>query len=305
MSSKKKVIFYGNCQLAELIEPLKHHAEFQEKYQIVKCRRFRWNFYVAQWRKSDTKKLLNEIKNVDVFVHQSVSGSVLGEELSSENLSSIHSGKNIWTTNFYFRGYESQIISSNKKAEFDGVLFYLFSKGYSKKDAENFIENESMNELVKYTKWVVDTDIHELKRREDLITDLEVLSILKVFEEWQSHRLCLWKMHPSRFYFFHLCNKFLRSLQLDELSHAQYFSHFKNNKWNHPRELEYSFVKRMCPDINFEEDYPPKFYGDCANTRFSSNSDYINYYYNIYKNNEHLYKALYSEHKINTFLPIN
>ena len=101
MAGKKKVIFYGNCQLAELIEPLKHHAEFQEKYQIVRCRRFRWNFYVAQWRKSDARRLLNEIKNVDVFVHQSVSGSVLGEELSSENLSSIHSGKKYLDYKFF------------------------------------------------------------------------------------------------------------------------------------------------------------------------------------------------------------
>ena len=50
-----------------------------------------------------------------------------------------------------------------------------------------------------------------------------------------------------------------------------------------PRELEYSFVKRMCSDINFEEDYPLRFYGDWRNTRFSSNTDYVNYYYNIYK----------------------
>ena len=304
MPTKQKVIFYGNCQFSDLVEPLKHHAEFKEKYEIVRCRKNRWNFYVAEWRKSDKRKLLNEIKNVDLFVYQSVGSSVLGEELSSENLSSLHSGKNIWTTNFYFRGYEPQIISSDKKENFDGVLFWLFSNGYSEEDAENFIENKSMDELIKYTESVVSDDIHELNRREKLIKKSDILSI-DLFSNWKTERLCLWKMHPSCYYFFHLCNKFLRSLQLDELSSEQYFSRFKNTRWNHPREFEYLFIKKLCSGINFDKDRPSKFYGDCSTTRFSSTIEYIKHYYNIYLKNEQMYTELYLNHKINTLLPIN
>jgi hypothetical protein len=160
---------------------------------------------------------------------------------------------------------------------------------------------------MEYTETIANDDINELRIRENKVcadTKSTILSAIEILSNWTTKRMCLWKMHPTSYYFFELCNRFLKTLELDELSPDLYFTRFKNNTLNHPREIEYSFVKEMCPLINFDADQPSVCYGDGETTKFKSIKEYVKHYYDIYSKNEEVYRNEYLNHKINNFLPL-
>jgi len=216
MELKKKCLIYGNCQADALKLYFDKYELFRNKYEIVPLKA------VHLLVLNDIEFLLNQIKDVDLFIHQPISENYKNiPELGSEFLKS-KLKKDAIVISFpvlYFKGYNPEIIGlkdlNNKTiakpiSYWDQNILLAAYKGNNKAEILNKVEKGEI-----YTRQQVldnfNSSLEELKRREQNL-DIKMSSFLE--NNYKLVKLFHVFNHPNNFLLHNLTNSIL-SLALD------------------------------------------------------------------------------------------
>lgn len=311
--SKKLIYLYGNCHTKVLGWMLWANPKFTEKYQLVGYKSGRRNcpsWYMPYMQiKRDLNRMINDLKDVDIFIHQKVSNSYRGERWSSDYLKKQTNARCIWLFNYFFRGYAPCYLTSEpianlknekvtkKRHTFRAMLFYLFAIGKSPEEAKHWLENEHSNEATDFTLKVARDDIAELKRRQTEQVNLgnEILGMSDVMDTWQENQLGVFYNHPTTHYYWILCRRLLKSLEVEVNDDETWNWKTKEYHW-HCDDYIFNYVRETCPKISWPE----------TMTTFEGSwgSDYIKTQFKKFEENTEEFKSAYVNHKIQKFLPL-
>jgi hypothetical protein len=280
------------------------NPKFNEKFNLVGFKNNRPYWYLMTLKKYHAELLKKSVQTCDFFIHQSISENHSGTQFSSEYLKEYSSGRNVWCFNYYFRGYTPDRISTytlntdNEKIDFNAVLFYLFSIGKSPKETKLWLETEDAPELTDFTLKVAKEDIAELKRRQTEQVNLgnEILGMSDVMDTWQENQLSLSLNHPMMHYYWILCRRILKLLEVEVVDDETW-------RWREkyfPKNADsfiFEFVRKTCTRISW-----PETMATFSNRGWSVR--YIEQQFKKFEENTEDYIKAYHKHKIQKFLPL-
>lgn len=312
--SKKLIYLYGNCHTKVLGWMLWANPKFTEKYELVgykSGRRSCPTWYAPRMQiKRDLNRMINNLKDVDIFIHQKVSENFRGKHFSSDYLKQQTNARCIWLFNYFFRGYAPCYLTSEpianlknekvtkKRHTFRAMLFYLFAIGKSPEEAKYWLENEHSKEATDFTLKVANDDIAELKRRQTEQVNLgnEILGMSDVMDTWQETLLGMFLNHPTMHYYWILCRRLLRTLEVEVEDDETWIWKAKEFHWQNDDYL-FNYVRKTCPDIKWPDTLAT------TNDR-SWGSDYIKTQFERFEENTEEFKSAYVNHKIQKFFPL-
>jgi hypothetical protein len=322
--SKKLVYLYGNCHTKVLGWMLWANPKFTEKYKLVgfksggrKCP----TWYAPNMQiKRDLRRMITNLKDVDIFIHQKISENFRGKHFSSDYLKQHTNGRSIWLFNYFFRGYAPCYLTSepiaNLKNEkgtkrsynFRAMLFYLFANNKSPEEAKHWLETEHSQETTDFTLKVAKDDIAELKRRQTEQVNLgnEIIGMSDVIETWQETQLGICNNHPTMHYYWILCRRLLKSLEVEVDDDETWNWKTKNFHWQND-DMIFNYVRETCPNISwpetmttFEGSRNPNF----ENWGMKWGDEFLERQYKRFEENTEDFINAYKQHKINKFLPL-
>jgi hypothetical protein len=306
---KKQLVLYGNCQIHVISDILSLHSEFTDEYEIT------WDRPVQTPQDDNVTDLHTRMKNADVFIHQSVSASYRGVDFSSDYLKTITDARCIWLFNYWFCGYNPEIGEvkiRRKKKPIDLMIFRHYYSGVSVEDTYDHLKNDNDPVAEQFARKIAKNGIAGLKRRQTIEKNKggEIIGAVDLIDKWTEHWLGISKMHPTYAYYETICNRILDALGISRLHEGWW-----KPKWSSPDELVFgihslvrwpvqSYVRRMCPGVNFE----PKIgfsFGESEWGLFDQfDLDYIEHWYSTYEEQTDVYLEFYRKHTINGFFPI-
>jgi len=308
--SKRNVILYGNCQMKTLAYMLIGNPKFNEKFNLVGFKNSRPYWYLMTLKKYHAESLKNSVQNCDFFIHQSISENYSGPQFSSDYLKQHTNGRNVWCFNYFFRGYTPCYLTSEpianlknekvtkKEHKIRAMLFYLFSTGKSPEEAKYWLETENSQETTDFTLKVAKDDIAELKRRQTEQVNLgnEIIGMSDVIETWQENQLSLSYNHPTMHYYWIMCRRLLRTLEV-EVDDDETWRWRKKYFPTNADHFIFEFVRKMCPTISW-----PETMATLSDSNWSVR--YIEEQFKIYDEHKEDLITAYHKHKIQKFFPL-
>ena len=322
--SKKLVYLYGNCHTKVLGWMLLANQKFTEKYELVgykSGRRSCPTWYAPNMQiKRDLHRMIKNLKDVDIFIHQKISNNFRGKHFSSDYLKQHTNGRCIWLFNYFFRGYAPCYLTSEpianlknekvtkKRHTFRAMLFYLFLIGKSSEEAKYWLEKENSKEATDLTYKVANDDIIELKRRQTEQVNLgnEILGMSDVMDTWKETQLGIFLNHPTMDYYWILCRRLLKSLDVEVDDDETWNWKTKNFHWQND-DMIFNYVRENCPNISWSETMTT--YEGHRNSKFKEwgmkwGNEYIKTQFKRFEENTEEFKSAYVNHKIQKFLPL-
>lgn len=222
---KKKVLFYGNCQLAVLSRMLQlQNPKFNEEYEVLKASDYKladtWieevgtvapfmygintKYGVAT---SETISALEQItEDADIIIFQRLHEAERAnrvEELTTDYIYAKHgaSKKMICIPSFWFSGYLTTI--ETNPLVIPAIFKWLIDKELNNKQIFDWLKNESHPNISLLIEKNAQDSIKELHRREikDSSTYKNFVSVLDILPQYKEHLLCYCYNHPSQYYF--------------------------------------------------------------------------------------------------------
>ena len=226
--TKKKILFYGNCQLEVLAHCLKSNKEFMEKYEFIrasetKCESiWKSEFTFASWKYrkncpifgSCTPEVVEDInKSIDkadiVFFNELQSAPHIErpEEITTRYLYENNKQKHfVCIPNFWFNGYFMS--EKHQNCWFLDVVNILMIKGMTAREIyEWFLFGEDFMDDIKTLKETLykncSTELTKRMKTESLYYP-NYINMLYLLYNYEKNLLSYYTNHPSTFYFKHL-----------------------------------------------------------------------------------------------------
>jgi hypothetical protein len=225
MINKKKVLFYGNCQLAVLSKMLQlQNPKFNEEYDVLKASdynlapiyetsigtvapfmyREHTEYGVAT---PETIKAVEQItEDADIIIFQQLHQAKhidRPEEFTTDYIYQKHKANKrmICVPSFWFSGYLTNITKDNLVIPY--ILKWLLDKGLSNEQILYWLKNESHHNISLLIDNQVQHSIKEIKNREieESFKYKDFVSILDILSEYKKIFLCYNMAHPSEYYF--------------------------------------------------------------------------------------------------------
>ena len=152
---KPKILFYGNCQIEALAGLFSVYSELKDKFEVIDNRNFLGmpggkicvsNFMLTPGN-YDEKQLDTMVEMADIIVFQSMNTDHLNrpEHACTDKLLENFQGQLICVPSFWYTGYLQHPYREYGDGFFMLEVFYwLYSQGYSDKEAYNILKNESL-----------------------------------------------------------------------------------------------------------------------------------------------------------------
>lgn len=222
---KKKILIYGNCQHTHL-ERFLAETKLTQYFDILRVK--------DVYRKDKTGLTEEDLKKVDLFVHQHVSRE-FDPYFCSDNIKSLlkPTAETICIPNFWFSGYHEQqaknpILRRNPKYSISPSGIFAYGDKYivaalraNKSKAEiisglsdpNFIDSSLIEQNLK-------SNFDEIKRREEEFkVDIPSLTFIK--STFLQENICCTVNHPNAVYFKWLTREILKLLNIDHSEVSQ------------------------------------------------------------------------------------
>lgn len=224
MKSRRKILFYGNCQLCILSNYFEKN--FSEKFEVIdpaicnmshgfqdsKC--FRVWSPQTDWKLDETciNKIHEQIKNCDVFIFQSHSGNITPPLLHTEFLQKeIVRGESICLQNFTESFY-----CFNEQQNFVGIIRHCLDNNLSTPQILDYVLNSNDMWYIDYIN-NLNTESRSLndtwEKRDSLIYKDYITMNDFIVENYKKHYLCYMNQHPTEVYFEELIKRLLTRLE--------------------------------------------------------------------------------------------
>jgi hypothetical protein len=228
---KKKIMFYGNCQLGVLSRMLETHTpQFNEQYEILKAADYDlatiWIkevgvvapfMYVSTTEHGcatdNTIKCLEKIiDDADIIIFQNFNMSADRHiQLTTDYIyDKYHDTKQmICIPSFWFSGYLSENHKNNLQIPY--IFIWLLEKGLNNAQILDWLKNENDPKIANLIDYNVNNCLEELKKREaDECSKYKCfISILDIVNQYKENIICYNTSHPSEYYFKTLYEKLI------------------------------------------------------------------------------------------------
>jgi len=228
---KKKIMFYGNCQLGVLSRMLEIHTpQFNENYEILKAADYDlatiWIeevgvvapfMYVPTTEHGiATEKTIKSLERIiddsDIIVIQKFNEATDRRiELTTDYIyDKYHSTKQIiCIPSFWFSGYLSENHKNDLQIPY--IFIWLLEKGLNNTQILDWLKNENDPKIGALIDYNVNSCLEELKRREaDECSKYKCfISILDIVNTYKENIICYNVSHPSEYYFKMLYKKLI------------------------------------------------------------------------------------------------
>jgi hypothetical protein len=231
---KKKIMFYGNCQLGVLSKMLEINTpRFNEQYEILKAADYDlatiWNkesgvvspfMYVSTTEygfatDNTIKSLERIIDEADIIVFQNFNMSADRRiELTTDYIyDKYHTNKQmICIPSFWFSGYLSENNKNNLQMPY--IFLWLLEKGLNNAQILDWLKNENDPKIANLIDYNVNNCLEELKQREvDERSKYKCfISIDDILNQYKENIICYNMSHPNEYYFKMLYEKLINVL---------------------------------------------------------------------------------------------
>lgn len=238
MINKKKVLFYGNCQLSVLSKMLQsQNPKFNEQYEVLKASDYKLPHIwfqevgtVAPFMYSEHTKYgvatLESIKAVeritedaDIIIFQKFHEAKHAnrpEELTTDYIYTKHNTckKMICIPSFWFSGYLTEALDD---LVIPSIFKWLVDKKLNNKQILDWLKNESHPNISLLIEKNAKDSIEELYKREIEETYIykNFVSILDILPEYKKIFLCYTMSHPSKYYFKKLYKEIIKLIDIE------------------------------------------------------------------------------------------
>ena len=228
---KKKIMFYGNCQLGVLSRMLEIHTpQFNENYEILKAADYDlatiwieevgvvapFMYVPTTEHGSATEKTIKSLERIiddaDIIIFQKFNeADDRRTELTTDYIyDKYHSTKQmICIPSFWFSGYLSESHKNNLQMPY--LFIWLLEKGLNNEQILDWLKNENDPKIGVLIDYNVNSCLEELKQRE--VSECSkykcFISILDIVDNYKENIICYNMSHPSEYYFKALYQKLI------------------------------------------------------------------------------------------------
>jgi hypothetical protein len=267
---KKKILFYGSCQIAVLSQFFLKNSTLNELFEVIKCdktcspmniwRSDESNF--AVWTKEnrliqkDFFHIIHEkIKQADIFIFQSTERQCISE-LTTEALCEISNGKNICIPNTRL------FIYCNDSLALSPYIEYAQSKVEDPKNSRelvDFLRNSEDPELIRILErdYPISTNYQRYRNEnsqraeEDFKKYQNYISMESFIKDnYKKNLLALRHNHMSMIYFIELMNRLFENLDLKNLKiKKEEIKIPRNNPEDSINPFQFDFFRKYFPEL--------------------------------------------------------
>lgn len=216
---KKKVLFYGNCQLAVIANIFNRSSNFLSKYEVLYASEFgiesiwKYDIVFAPFQYFGEKKYTD-------FVVDSISKAFsMADVIIFQRFNSAHDRPDEITTDYFYDKYSNQkqficipsfwfggyfMNPRELDAQFTDIISYLiYKKNLNNKQILRWFRNGYCPEIEKLKNINVKDSIENMiaKEREDSKIYKNYISIIDIIKEYDRRLICYTHSHPSRYVF--------------------------------------------------------------------------------------------------------
>lgn len=270
---KKKILFYGNCQLAMLSNVLQTNTQkFNEKYEVLKALDYDLPYIwipeigtVANWKINlgtgkDIDKIIKNTEKItedaDIIIFQKIEKKTnRPDELTTEYIYEKQSANKqmICLPSLYFSGYLTDAFGHvDHELVMPYIFLWLMGKGLTNEGIFDWLKNESHSNISLLIKQNSEDSIQEIKNREAVqkIEYKNFVSILDILLKYKKKLLCYNHSHPTAYYFKQIYLKLFSIIDsgaIEEISDE----HIKlAGPGFYPYPIDFFWFKENFPDIN-------------------------------------------------------
>ena len=261
MNKKKKILFYGNCQIGAISGIFHTHPTLKDKfivlnagdYNLVNQHPYRAvaNFLLSDEfanGKNDSRDIEKIFSDADIVVFQAIDNNVVPEYCLTKNIIPNFNGLSICIPSFWYGGY----FGWPYKFPMLDIFYYLNQLNLSDKEALNVLLNESIpitNELFTYYH---DFSLKGLDNREQEQSKLYNYISIKnwLLDTYKNKLLCYNHSHPTPTFFEFIVNEILNSIDssMEDVNLENFdFQHAGANGWFQP--TTFKFFNDLFPNL--------------------------------------------------------
>lgn len=279
---KKKIVFYGNVQLAVIGRALTQDLKFNESYEVIKASDHNLNSTWKEWpdfvicpstylpnKKNEgfTQDVIDSIQaamdDADIIVCQNFKKDIKKRptECTTEYIHDKYSKEKqvVCLPILYFSGYLNETYP-NSKAVMPYVFMWLMEKGYSNNQILDWLKNEYEPKFANLIEHAANKSInHNTKRQEqESLKFNNYINTCDILSEYKDSLIVSSMNYPTSYYYGKLCKKITQVLDPDLSFESDLNKNIFPNQSDIPNFFEFKFFRETFPNLKIGDLYYEK-----------------------------------------------
>lgn len=222
MNKKKKILFYGNCQIGAISEIFRTHRALKDKFIILNARDYDLadqgypavaNFLLSDEfskGKNDPRNIEKVFLDADIVVFQAIDNNKVPEYCLTKNVIPNFKGLSICIPSFWYSGY----FGAPYKFPMLDIFYYFNQLNLSNEEALHVLLNESIPIAKDLFEYYHNISISGLQSREKSQSTLYNLISIQdwLLDTYKNKLLCYNHSHPTPAFFEFTVNEILNKI---------------------------------------------------------------------------------------------
>ena len=274
---KKKIVYYGNMQLAVIGRALAQDLKFNESYEAIKASDYNLNSTWKEWpnfvicpstylsnKKSDgfTQEVIDSIQSAmddaDIIVCQNFKKDVEKRpiECTTEYIHDKYSKQKqiVCLPIVSFSGYLNEQYP-NSDAVMPYVFLWLTEKGYSNNEILEWLKNEYDPKFFDLIEHAANKSINQNSKRQqqESLKFKNYINTCDTLNKYKDNLIVSSMNCPTSYYYGEICKKITHILDPKSVFELDTNKNIFPSGSNIPNLFEFKFFKKAFPNLNIEQ----------------------------------------------------
>lgn len=274
---KKKIVFYGNTQLAVIGRALTQDLKFNESYDVIKASDHNLNSIWKEWRdfvicpstylsnkKNDgfTQEVIDSIESAmddaDIIVCQNFKKDIEKRptECTTEYIYDKYSKQKqiVCLPVLSFSGYLNEQYP-NSNAVMPYIFLWLIQKGYSNNEMLDWLKNEYDPKFFDLIEHAANKSINQNKRRQEQesLKFKNYINTCDILNQYKDNLIVSSMNYPTSYYYGEICKKITHILDPKSRFELDTNKNIFPYESNIPNFFEFRFFREAFPNLNIEQ----------------------------------------------------